>query len=723
MSKSRSHSVDRSDFAKPPRGRELEAERQAAWWWSVAVAVVLGVYLALFFTTPLADLPLRRADGSPLRRIDLCIEAIVAEAPIAAWFDGVSIAAVGERFFLAFTASLYLAVAAAAGWMLLRFLRVDQVLTRLERSLMSVAAGLNVLSLFTLLAGVTGLLNRATFFGAFAIIGISAIVWRVNIRSHTNEIKLVVDRAGLDRRWLWLLVPIAMFTLLAGMMIPLDFDVREYHLQAPKEFFQNGRISFLPHNIYANMPLGAEMHALAATVLTNDWWWGAMVGKTVLAALAPLTALALFAFGERFFSRSAGIVAAIVYLATPWVLLVSTSGLIDGTVALYVTCAVFAAALWWRTRSESGMAALTGWFVGAAVACKYPAVLFVAVPISLWLVYQTFRAPTSSLRPLFAFLLAAAVACAPWFLKNLAVTGNPTYPLLYNVFGSTTRTEVKNEQWSRAHRPPNYSSEDLIAKAKRVVLTSEWLSPIAIPLALLGLALQWRRNPLVCTLAGYLLFAFAGWWLLSHRIDRFLVPLMPVVAMLAGAAVVGVTERLAKFVVAAALGVATGYGLLLLTSGVLGDNRFFAPLAKLRAEPQLISSTHRYLNDHRREVDTVLLVGDAEPFDLQTPALYNTCFDDCVFEQLARDRSPKEVGRALAERGVSHVLVRWDEIARYRSPGNYGFTDFVQPELFRTLESADVLTPIPDASSPNSQLYRVAIRENSPESHPNSAGK
>ena len=42
------------------------------------------------------------------------------------------------------------------------------------------------------------------------------------------------------------------------MLPPVDFDVREYHLQAPKEFFQPGRISFLPHNVYANMPLGAE---------------------------------------------------------------------------------------------------------------------------------------------------------------------------------------------------------------------------------------------------------------------------------------------------------------------------------------------------------------------------------------------------------------------------------------------------------------------------------
>ena len=59
------------------------------------------------------------------------------------------------------------------------------------------------------------------------------------------------------------------------MLPPLDFDVCEYHLQAPKEFFQQGRITFLPHNVYANMALGTEMLSLLAMVVAGDWWWGA----------------------------------------------------------------------------------------------------------------------------------------------------------------------------------------------------------------------------------------------------------------------------------------------------------------------------------------------------------------------------------------------------------------------------------------------------------------
>ena len=48
--------------------------------------------------------------------------------------------------------------------------------------------------------------------------------------------------------------------MILGSMLPaIDFDVLEYHLQGPKEYFQAGRIAFLPHNVYTNMPFGVEM--------------------------------------------------------------------------------------------------------------------------------------------------------------------------------------------------------------------------------------------------------------------------------------------------------------------------------------------------------------------------------------------------------------------------------------------------------------------------------
>jgi hypothetical protein len=79
----------------------------------------------------------------------------------------------------------------------------------------------------------------------------------------------------------------------------------------------------------------------------------------------------------------------------------------------------------------------------------------------------------------------------------------------------------------------------------------------------------------------------------------------------------------------------------------------------------------------------VLLVGGAAAFDLEVPVLYNTCFDPNIFERLMRGRTVAQRRAILQELGISHVLVNWSEIDRYRSPGNYGFTAYVTRQLIR----------------------------------------
>ena len=81
--------------------------------------------------------------------------------------------------------------------------------------------------------------------------------------------------------------PFLVIMLLGSMLPAIDFDVLEYHLQGPKEYYQAGRIAFLPHNVYTNMPFGVEMLHLAGMEVMGDWWWGGLVGQFLVAALCP----------------------------------------------------------------------------------------------------------------------------------------------------------------------------------------------------------------------------------------------------------------------------------------------------------------------------------------------------------------------------------------------------------------------------------------------------
>jgi len=459
------------------------------------------------------------------------------------------------------------------------------------------------------------------------------------------------------------------------------------------------------------MALGTEMLSLMTMTIAGDWWLGALAGKMVIALFAPLTALGLLAAGRRFHGTAAGVVAAIVYLSIPWIVRVSTGGLVEGAVACYLLLAAYAVLLWRQQKGPSmSLLALAGYLAGGAVACKYPAVLFVVIPLATWiLMRKRCQEPfPRSARPLCVFLLAAGLGCGLWFAKNAVQTGNPTYPLLYGLFDGRSWTPDKNDQWNRAHSPGGFGPGVLAGDLRRVVLASEWLSPLVVSLAALAfLPDRSRRLPLA--LAAYFGFTIAAWWLLTHRIDRFWIPVLPLLALLAGMGACWNSARWWRHTLVGLLVVGLTWSFLVVTTGPGGYNRYFVALERLRTDPQRVSAWHADLNARIEPPGRVLVVGDAQVFDLEMPILYNTCFDDSIFEQIARDRTPEQIAREFSARGITHVYVNWREVLRYRSPGNYGFTEFVQRDVFQRLVEQGVLEPVRDGpwKAEGDELYRV----------------
>ena len=89
--------------------------------------------------------------------------------------------------------------------------------------------------------------------------------------------------------------PFLLVMALGAMLPTIDFDAIEYHLQGPKEYYQAGRIAFLPHNVYTSMPFGVEMLHLLGMEVLDDWWWGALVGQLLVACFAPAAAVMIAA--------------------------------------------------------------------------------------------------------------------------------------------------------------------------------------------------------------------------------------------------------------------------------------------------------------------------------------------------------------------------------------------------------------------------------------------
>ncbi|MCL2119027.1 MAG: glycosyltransferase family 39 protein [Planctomycetaceae bacterium] len=722
----------------------------------------ITLYCLLFLMVPFGPVDQqmqRMAPPEHFLRMDFFMRLLDLDYWKFAWF--------GEAdtfsFFAAFRIIVFaggIAVGASViGRLILLPFRFAERFTRYERFVFESAIGLSAISSLMLTYGLLGELNLpATRIGlrsgiAAACVAAVFILCRFFRNMGIRKTPIMPDQSKWPTyNWLLLLlaVPSLLMLLLGGILPPVEYDVTSYHVPGAKLFYETGRIGFVSHNVYTNMPFAAEMFYVCGMVLTGDWYLGTLVGKLLIAYCTVLTAIGIYAFGTRLHSSTAGMTGFLLYVSLPWVSWVSTAGLIDGVFGMYLLLAVFALYLAVKSTEFHGkFLYLAGYMAGCAAACKYTAVPFLVLPLGLAALFfaGSRRLPgggfdvKQAVRTMGFFVLSVTLACGLWYGKNLTATGNPTYPLMYNLFGDRTGTwdATKNARWQAAHASTEYSAQQLVRDAKTVLFGSDWLAPAFIPLAVLPF-LRRKQDRVLVALALYLLFYLALWWLLTHRLERFWVPLLPIVALLAGVGAgfrlqtsgfreechppSSLTPRPSPLVprttifIALLLTFNTCYTFFPNALSVPGKySRFGFGVEAARHDPMRVASPVILHFNANPPVGKLLLVGDAEVFDYNVPVLYNTCFDDTPFDAMFFDvnaappmlRSPDETRQHLHEAGVSHVIVNWSELARFRSTGNYGYTsNLVQPEVFDRLTQLGVLRQMPDIPTlPGQVVYTV----------------
>jgi hypothetical protein len=664
-----------------------------------------------------------------------------------------------QRFDLLPVAGLILAGAWGLGHLSLRLMRLQFGDWRLSRTVFALGLGLSLWSLTTLLLGLCGLLQHWLFLSLAGAAVAAEIAWRFVDLSRQSRSETPPETPFFQRRFfaesilppvcVLAVAPFLLAMLLGAMLPPNDFDVKEYHLEGPKEWFQQGEITFLPHNVYTSFPFLTEMLPLSAMVLRGDWYRGALAGQVVLMAFAPLAALGLVAAG-RFVGRRAGWLAALIFLTTPWIYRISIIAYAEGGLTCYLLLALLAALdahheMQRQDRVPRGPILLCGLLAGSGMACKYPGLLSVVIPLGgamVWLTYRTRPLIDGAGQTPFRRMIPAAVLFSagvlvtfgPWAARNLAETGNPVYPLAYSVFGGRDWNAELNEKFKAGHRPPvellknpAQIMPDFVSHLADVAAKSDWQSPLLFAFAPLALLVVFERRVagtrwagrkwLVCGLGAYFAWLFVTWWSCTHRIDRFWLPLIPVVALLAGLGLESVYTLcdavgrrfagnlgawICRCAAVAPVVIAVAFNLAFNTTWVAGYNQYL--LDENVARQQVMTRSMALLNQRLPTGARVLLVGDAEVFDARFEYRYNTVFDQSLFQawcgadptslhDAAIPLKPAaEIRAKLREEGITHVFVNWLELLRYRA--TYTYTDFVAPARFRALIELGILAPM-----------------------------
>jgi hypothetical protein len=690
---------------------------------------------------------------------DLLFYSVVRhpEAPAGGW------AYFPQRLPILFVGCWMLGGVWGLGHLMLRSLGLRPLLRRVEKSVFAFGLGLSGVSLLVLGAGllaqrVPGALSGETLgIGLFVFALIEFAIRRTWDRSASSsavsampagtgkssskradsEFSLSRLRAVLLRGQIpfgilargiaGLAMTLFVAAMALGAMLPsIDFDVKEYHLQGPKEWFVNGAIEMLPHNVYTSFPFLTEMFHLLGMELSSDWYLGALAGKLVLMTFAPLTGLAVFAAADRLFDRRAAWAAMLIHLSTPWTYRISIIAYAEGGLTFFLMATVLAVIIRVKTQSPDTespdsdlpetqasspnagrFTLLIGLLSGSAMACKYPGLLSVVFPAAAvvllleWKLQSDAPLAGRATKLLAVFGAGVCITIGPWLLKNLYETGNPVYPLMNSVFHGIDWSPTLEANWKHAHSPSHYQPFDLLVKFYDVTLKSDWLSPLMFSLAPLAFLTRWNRR-LIGSLWLYVGFLFLSWWVLTHRLDRFWIPLIPVVALLAGGGVWWTTHKLWRYAAGAFVALCVLFNLGFITTVNCGLNTWLGDLTEVRDESEFTSEPVAYLNRMRLPTDAkVLFVGEAQVFDARVPLVYNTVFDISIFEQWCSANEPgvpvaeqkmkstEEIRQRLKSEGITHILVNWQEILRYRM--TYGISEFLAPWRFRHLQREGIL--------------------------------
>ena len=510
---------------------------------------------------------------------------------------------------------------------------------------MSAALLPGLLSLGTLLLGLLGGLHPWVVRALLLGVGL----WAARRIPWGGLKTLRLDGLGLFHAALatLLVVPMA-----AGLLVlPSDYDALEYHLGAPAAYVRQGKISRLPDDRYASMPANQEMLYLLGLAATGSQAAGAAAAKGINLAFWLLAAWAVLDLGRRHGSARAGAWGALALLASPWVLL--TGGWLvynEPGLALYSTLAFAAAFDAWKNRARKE-ALLSGILAGLAFGTKYPAALFLILPLAAVLEFRRLALP---------FALGALLTASPWLAKNLIETGNPVFPLL-----------AGDAKWDAAHAP---GAMDLAALWNSLGNLGSGM--LVAPALLVFLLFGWKREEGRTFRKAVLLWAGLGvllWFACTHRVDRFCLPFLPLVCLAVGFGVEAIEPWVGRSVMTAVVLLSAGEGLRMAAEALpKRDNPWKGSNATY--SPEAIAAVNALPAGSR-----VLFVGEAETFyvrlDGRVKVLAPTVFDE----------------KPLDLRGFTHVYVNLPELHRLQSTYGdrvHGYSEMITDEILEGLETS-----------------------------------
>ncbi|MBO6518878.1 MAG: hypothetical protein JJ973_02450 [Rhodospirillales bacterium] len=324
---------------------------------------------------------------------------------------------------MAYLVALWMFVAAVGGGVaMLRVFGLLPVLSNAERTAFGFVLGIGLIGWLAFFAGVSGTYAPPAFI--FILVLLTAGLY------FARQPAPPAERTGKLTGIEWLLIAgigvVGAMDLAEALVPATDADSMAYHFETPRQFlFEQG--------FYA-IPRAID----GVTQLLQQITYGVALslgGKPTVPVWAMMTGWALggvfYVLARRHVSRAWAMAGTLVVLTTPAIVYAGGSGQVEVRAAAFALLGAYAAAV--SVKTSDAPSITTGWIllagaaVGFFIGAKLTGLIFAAaVGISL-------IGGQGTLRRMALFSAAAAVAGFQWYAFNWQQTGDPLYPLLWQL--------------------------------------------------------------------------------------------------------------------------------------------------------------------------------------------------------------------------------------------------------------------------------------------------
>jgi len=313
-----------------------------------------------------------------------------------------------------------------------------------EQAIFAQALGMIIFSYATLILGLIGILH-GNFFRIIVVILLLLFygrikrfilyLWHVVVHSSLFSFKF-------DKLLFLLLIILVILNLTAALAPVHASDAVSYHIAVPKLYAEAGKIYDIPYNIPSNYPLGIDMLFLDGYLLNSG-----ELGELIAVYIGILLAAAIYFFSLRYFSKRVALLAAVIFYTIPLFSVFNIRAFVDIATGLYTFLGVYAFFMW-RKNENKKILLLGAVMAGFAMTTKTSAILAPGI-LGLFFLYESVlvKKRLSAVKDLILYGAVAVAVSVPYNIRALVNTGNPVYPLFYEVFKGEYINPVLAQYW------------------------------------------------------------------------------------------------------------------------------------------------------------------------------------------------------------------------------------------------------------------------------------